>query len=218
MPVNSSTKKPIVLVAGAGQIGCRHLQSIATSGVASELWIVDPAPHAERLVEARLTEAGVTDWRGIRLSRELDGLPARLDVAIIATNSLVRSAVLKELLVSSRPDHVILEKFLFPRAADYSVADALLRKMEVTAFVNCPRRLFHGYRRLKEEVTGPLNVSVSGSGWGLASNSVHWLDLLSYLRPSAGYSIASGLSGPCPAKRPGHVEFFGWLKICDGGR
>jgi hypothetical protein len=207
--------KPTLAVIGAGQIGCRHMQSLVSAGLAQNVWMVDPFPDAKQLIEARLAEAGVQDTGDVQFSTDMDNLPDIVDVAVIATSSLVRRAVLDELLATRTVRYAILEKFLFPRAADYAHAETRLAEAGVAAFVNCTRRLFEGYRALKDELDWPVRLSVSGNNWGLACNSVHWLDLLNFLKPATSYEIRSDLTGPCSAKRLGYVEFFGTIEVAD---
>jgi hypothetical protein len=207
---------PTLAIIGAGQIGCRHMQSIVSAGLAPKLWMVDPSPGAESLVGTRLREMRTHDACAVPLGKGIEDLPDPLDVAVIATSSLVRMEVLDELLASRTVRHVVLEKFLFPRFSDYARAQTLISEAGTGAFVNCPRRLFAGYRALKDELEAPLRLSVRGTGWGLACNSVHWLDLLSFLEPCTRYQIRSDLTGPFSAKRQGYVDFFGTIEVADG--
>lgn len=205
-----------IAVFGAGQIGTRHVQSLATYEPAANLYVVDPSPDAARLTDARLAEVGAEQGERIRFGADMSALPEVIDIAVIATNSGVRLAVLEELLKSRKVRWIILEKFLFPRALDYSRAAEALEASGAAAYVNCPRRLFEGYVKLRREIDGPIRIRIGGSNWGLACNSVHWLDLFDYLRPSDRHAIKSSLSAPRQSKRAGYVEFFGSVHVTDG--
>nr|ALS89776.1 oxidoreductase family, NAD-binding Rossmann fold protein [uncultured bacterium] len=206
---------PKIVVVGTGQIGTRHLQSLAKADWAKELWAIDSRRDAAVLLETRLAEVAVGELTPVKFSTNMDSLPRLIDVAIIATDSMSRLQVLDELLASYEIKFVILEKFLFPRFKEYHHAEKRLAEKSVTAFVNCPRRVFAAYRAIKQEVKAPLHLQVTGSNWGLACNSVHWLDLLNFFVPSDDYKKSSELLGPYQAKRNGYVEFFGSIEITD---
>jgi hypothetical protein len=51
-------------------------------------------------------------------------------------------------------------------------------------------------------------------GWGLACNSIHFIDLIQYLSHSKVSQVQThGLTRSKPAKRPGFMELFGTLDI-----
>lgn len=191
------------------------MQSMVASGLDASFRVIDPDPAAEQLLLGRLRDSGVSADGDVRFETAMESLPGELDIAIVATRSDVRLSAIERLLTNCRPRFLILEKFLFPKLADYATAEACIGEAGVTAFVNCPRRLFPGYRALKQEAAGPVRFSVTGGNWGLACNSIHFLDLLNFLAPSENYEVRSTLSQPFEAKRSGFVEFFGRIDVSD---
>ena len=59
----------------------------------------------------------------------------------------------------------------------------LLVKKNTKGWVNCTARLWPFYRKLREEIISEkrIKIGVSGSNWALASNTIHFIDLLAFL-------------------------------------
>lgn len=203
---------PAVAVIGTGQLGSRHLQSLARLANPPRALAVEPVEARAAAARARLAEAG-----GLKAEffASVAALPPGLDVAIVATASDAREKVVAELLETKRPRFLILEKFLFQRPAAYGRIGALLRETGARAWVNCPRRLWPFYRALKPRFKAgePLDYHVSGSQLGIGSNAIHPLDHLAFLSGDEDFSVATqGLDpGTRASKRPGFVEFTGTL-------
>jgi hypothetical protein len=113
---------------------------------------------------------------------------------------------------------IILEKFLFQQEEDYHYVAELLNKKNIMAWVNCPRRLYPGYIELKKRLHAPMVINIVGSNWGLACNSIHWLDLFCWLTESTSFTLFPLLDeGIVPAKRPGYIEINGSIVVEDSG-
>lgn len=203
-----------VAILGAGQLGTRHMQSLAKDSDEFRIYMVDPAPHMRVLVEARLKEIDV-DPASVACCASADELPARIDFAIVATNSRPRLSALRALLDGREVGAVVLEKFLFPCVSDYAQAAGELAAAAMPAFVNCPRRLYDGYVAIRSEIGGPVSLEMEGGDWGLASNAIHWLDLLDFLSPVESLEVRTALSAPIAAKRAGYFEFKGVVEASD---
>lgn len=206
-----------VAIVGAGQIGSRHLQALAASsalaGDGARLVLVDPSEESLRRAAARYAEVG--GRLSLDLSTSLDALAGVVDVAVVATGADVRRRVTEQLLARCAVKHVIFEKVLFQAPADYPAVAEALARAGTTAWVNCPRRQWPTYRELRAELPPLRRVGfhVSGAGWGLACNAVHFLDLFAFLTGEDGLTIsaASLHPGTVPSKRPGFVEVNGTL-------
>lgn len=203
-------------VIGAGQLGSRHLQALALLDRPLSLEVVDPNPASLETAKARLAEipAGSSPRRVLYHS-DLSQLSSDLDLVIVATHSDIREKVVTDLLAAKRVRYLILEKLLFQSPGSYERVAALLRRTGVKAWVNCPRRLWPEYIDLKTRIAGFrwLDLSVTGTQWGLGSNAIHFLDLLSFLGGPADFKLSGELLDPeiPAAKRPGFVEIGGTL-------
>lgn len=172
------TKKSVCIV-GCGNLGKRHLEGLSKSGNIKEIYLVDPS--LDNLAAAEKLNRN-SNLRIIKAD-SLEQIPKELDLAIIATQADVRRQVLERLLLSKNVKSVILEKILFSKITDFEPINKLLLNKGVKCEVNFVRRKIPFYQHLKNLLTDEktLRISVSGINWGLASNSVHFLDLLLFL-------------------------------------
>ncbi len=206
-----------IAVIGIGELGSRHLQSLYKSNIALNLFAIDPNKDSLQLGKERISDLEANqNIRSLIFSNSIDDLPAFLDLAVIATNSDVRLAVIKDLLSSRGTQNMILEKVLFQNEADLDICHQLLRSNQTQAWVNCPRRLWKDYISIKDELQGQkgVNYNLKGINWGLGCNSIHFLDLFSWLTNSKLISIDNSQLGDqlLEAKRDGYIEFSGTLR------
>ncbi len=77
----------------------------------------------------------------------------------------------------------IFEKVVFQDPKEYELTKKIIKKGKIKCWINCPRRTWSIYKNLKKKIIKNEKVSivVSGSKWGLLSNSVHFLDLFTFL-------------------------------------
>ena len=117
-------------IIGAGQIGSRHLQALCHLENPTRIDLVDPSNKSLKIAFDRYEEAVPPGKHNIELCchKSLDGLPDTLDLIIIATNSSIRSKVLKEVIRKRCVKNLILEKVLFQKKIDYISVDKLLKK------------------------------------------------------------------------------------------
>jgi hypothetical protein len=214
MPLRrSANTMPRIAIVGSGALGARHLQALARIRHPLAVDLVDPFPAARERAQGCLAEAGGLTAGSVQEHASVGDMPCAPDVAIVATTSRERRAVVTA-LIEQGTRFLILEKVLFPRLADYDEVAALLERYAVAAWVNCPRRGYPGAGVLRACVSGgPFEYRVEGVGWGLASNVIHHLDEASMLAKSTSFTLSPDALHPetAPARRPGYVEFFGTL-------
>ncbi|QDS95828.1 Oxidoreductase family, NAD-binding Rossmann fold [Roseimaritima multifibrata] len=201
-------------IVGAGQIGSRHLQALSRLKSPLRICVVDPSPQALQRSRLQFEEfQGKSDTHQVSFETSAENLPPKLDLAIIATVASHRLSAMDALFKRSALKYLILEKFLFQSTDDYHKADSLLAQTSTQTWVNCPRRLWSFYQRLRERLTGSkVHYHVTGSQWGLGCNAIHFIDHLAFLTGDNHYSIldASLEVDPSP-KRQGTIEFTGSL-------
>lgn len=208
----------IVLI-GAGQLGSRHLQSLAKMDIPVSIDVVDPS--LEQLETAKKRFEQIPEHINIPSVQYLNSLhdvKKDIDLCVIATTADVRGKVTKELLVSKKVKNIIFEKVLFQSIQDYDEIGELLIKNEVSAWVNCPRRIYPFYVEIKKYFVAGERISchVNGGDWGLASNSIHLIDLIAFYNGINDLKIdINGLDKTIYTnKRKGFLEFGGTLRIC----
>ena len=202
-----------VLIAGAGQLGSRHLQGVKLSANELDIWVYDLSAESLKVAEERYNQVESPTEKTAHFVQSLSEVPTDIDVTIVASSSKPRYAIVTELLASHNVKYMVLEKFLFPRMSDYDEIAALLKEKNVTTFVNCPRRMFESFSVVKEyiDATKPVVMTKGGKDWGLCCNSIHFIDIFMYLTGEADYTL--NVDGIIPevvdSKRGGYVELRG---------
>jgi len=204
------------MIIGAGQLGSRHLQGALLSHLALQIYVVDPSAESLNVAKQRAYEV---EWGNTQSAIELcQEIPKHLnvDVCIIATTANHRFNVFSDLVNVSTVSNIIFEKVLFQKEQEYIETEKLLLKHNINAWVNCPRRVFPTYIKIKEllKAESEINMTVNGSGWGMACNSVHFLDLFAFLSGNSDLSIDfSALEKNVDeSKRGGFFEVLGKLQ------
>lgn len=217
-----------VLLSGCGNIGFRHLQALCAMTTPADITVVEPNTDLHPRIRSQFdaANAAAESPHTFELLTAAPIEPNRVDLSVVATTASARRAAVDEVLAHHEVSAAILEKVLFQTIADLDAVGDEFARRGIPAFVNCSRRTFPGYQQLRDALraanAGPLDVTVTGNGFGLASNAVHFLDLAEYLSGAAITGVdADGLEpGSRPAKRPGNVEIFGTLRadLDDGSR
>lgn len=206
-----------IIVIGAGQIGSRHIQSLCTLENKFSLDIIDPSTDSISNLKKILANSSnlKLETKELNYFDNLDQIKENYDFAIIATSSNIRKNVSKELLEKSKIRYVILEKFLFPRLSDYDEFEESLVNIPSKIWVNCSRREMDIYKEIKAKLTSydHLSFNASGSNWSIGSNSIHLIDIFSYLTNSTDLSIQTDFLDPeiIPNKRSNYIDFTGTL-------
>lgn len=218
-------KKKIALI-GAGQIGSRHLQSLWNHATAYEqhIFVYDVAQSSLNKCRELLgpeTEPKQSE-KSITFTSSFADLPQQLDLAIVATNAALRWQVMQDLLRHSAVSHLVLEKVLFQKLAEYDASETLIQEKKIHAYVNCPRRLYPYNLELKDILKGPLRIDVHGSQWGLACNGIHFIDLMHFFTDAMPVNVTTSELDQkiYPSKRSGYFEVMGCLEVefSDGSR
>ena len=201
-----------VVLIGAGELGSRHLQSVATlPGVMID--VVESALASRELARQRL---GIASQQvQLRFFDLISQIEPAYDVAIIATGSAVRFHLTQQLLMQTKVRYLLLEKVLFQQLEHYHQMQQLLAGAGVVAYVNCPRRLYPLYQQLRQPLSQqPVTLQVTGNLWGMACNSIHFIDLVAFLTTETLTSVdVAGLTQSYASKRPGYVEVAGRLAM-----
>ena len=207
----------IVAIIGSGQLGSRHLQAIAKIDFPIDIQIVDPSDVALKIAKERFDQIPSNpNVKKVAFLHSLDDLHSEIDFCIVATNSDVRAVVTEELLSKKAVRCLILEKVLFQTECEYENIGELIERYKVKTWVNCPRRAWSIYKEIHENLVENhlFEINISGSDWGLASNSIHMIDLVAYLTGNIEYNINGDLidSDVVESKRRGFIEFTGSIK------
>ena len=172
-----------VLLCGAGELGSRYLQGLKACNSSLEIFVYDPKEKSLMLAKSRWDEISVKDVpHEISFHTSLKKLNSIIDLAIITTTSDVRLNVVNQVLNSTTVNSWILEKVLAQSAEDIKLLLCSLSDCPYV-WVNIPRREMNWYQeiRINLDWSSETIFSVSGGNWGLACNSIHFLDLFSWM-------------------------------------
>ncbi|WP_155401840.1 Gfo/Idh/MocA family oxidoreductase [Chromobacterium violaceum] len=204
-------------VVGAGQLGSRHLQGLSQISSDCHIYVVDPSENSLEIARKRFSEIDSTKTKNksVYYLNSPDDLPHELDYVVVATNADIRLQVLKELVCKHKIRSLLLEKVLFQRLEDYELAESLLEEHSIPTWVNCPRRAWGIYEQVKDFFSNEAlkYFNVSGGAWGLGCNSVHFLDVITWLTNSKPSAISTSEvdNEIVASKRPGFIEFTGMI-------
>lgn len=201
-----------VLIAGAGQLGSRHLQGVKTSKYELDIWIFDVSEESLKVAEERYKQVE-SDNKIAHFVTSLENVPSNIDIVIVASSSKPRAVIIKQILSLKTVKYMVLEKFLFTRVAEYDEIAQLIEKKQVKTWVNCPRRMWDGYVLIDKLINKslPVIMEYKDSNWGLCCNTVHYLDIFMKLSGESIYAL--NIDGLVPevvdSKRQGYVELNG---------
>ena len=205
----------VILIAGAGQLGSRYLQGLVNVGPALDIHLYDVDRASLDRAQERWNEvATASTLHRVSLHQSLKSIPARVDLAIVATTASARPTVVEAIAAQSQVSAWILEKVL---AQSLHGLDILLKATEPAgrAWVNTPRRMLPWHQQVKAHLSlqRPLTLKVDGSSWGLACNSIHFLDMLCWWTGEQLEEVSTDELAPrwIDAKRPGNYEIMGTL-------
>jgi hypothetical protein len=212
MPAHRSN----LLVIGAGQLGSRYIQGLAKCNKPLNIYVQDVSVQSLAAAQARWSEVADTNCNhNIVFSQYLDDFPHDIDLAIISTTAEFRPEVVKLISSKFKPRCWILEKVLAQSIDGLKIIQDNISS-DSQCWVNTLRRAVPWHRSFKQNIStgSPLTLEVEGGPWGLACNTIHFLDLLNWLSSEELISLdTSSLSNEWhPAKRKGNWEIFGTIQ------
>lgn len=210
-----------VLILGAGQLGSRYLQGLVHYPQPLEIWALDVQPVSLTRAYHRWQEIGGKETtHSLRLIQTFNELPLLIDLAIVATTADVRLQVVETLVRRSTVRYWVLEKVLTQSIAQIEQLQQAIMGAE-GAWVNKLMRTNLRYQKLRESITTgrPIRFYIGDKSWGLASNSVHLLDFVTwYTKENPIFIDISQLDQTWfESKRPGFYEVGGILKTTFSG-
>jgi len=209
-----------ILIVGAGQIGSRHLQALSLTKLKIQVSVIDPSNQSLKKTKIR--------WKAVKKKKSsisinfyksISELSTDVDVALITTNSYERLNVIKKLVNLKKVKYWILEKILAQSESDINKIKKITNTFKsINCWVNNPRRIMDWHKQLRKNIInkGPLKISYfARSNWGLACNSIHFIDLAMWWSGEVIKSINTTKLGKkwFKAKRKGYFEVNGELSI-----
>ncbi|MGY6210905.1 Gfo/Idh/MocA family oxidoreductase [Cytobacillus firmus] len=204
-----------VLIIGGGNIGFRHFQGLLLTDLSLVIFVIDPNDEALNRMGEYFEN---NDYPGKKcfFLNNIEYIPNEIDLCIIATSSKVRLEVAEKLFNKSSIQYLILEKVLFQKESDYERMSSLLKENKVGGcWVNCPLRTIEIFKELKEKINkNELTCNVNYKELGIGCNSIHLIDLFSFLTNCQNINIdTSKLERVIKSKRVGYLEILGMLTV-----
>jgi hypothetical protein len=205
-----------ILISGAGQLGSRYLQGLSKCRNHLRIHVQDIASDSLLQAEQRWQEVGgLSSDHKVSFHTDIKQCPQQLSLAIIATTARCRPEVVGNIAQQCKVRNWILEKVLAQNTQGLEEIQLHVGR-ESLAWVNTSRRIHPWYRVIKEKLQSqktPLHFEVTGVQWGLACNSVHFLDLMVWLSGESLVTISTDQLDDdwYNSKRAGNWEIFGTL-------
>jgi len=174
------------LIIGFGGMGCRHTQSLISTGNYRKVDVVEPS---KTIFETNLVRIGSVPEQVNYFSNLNEFKGSEYDIIVIATSSKPRFDIFNYLSSNIKCKNYLIEKVVFQSRKQFEDAIAITGKNGLNVYCNLPNRYFRNYVELKKELIAAkksFTFSVIGGDFGMACNSIHYLDLFYYL------------SGECP--------------------
>lgn len=179
--------------------------------------VQDRYPSALARAEARWKEAEPRESpHAVSFHTGMEALPSELDVAIVATTADARPSVAREIACRSVVHAWVLEKVLAQSESGLDELVSAVAAPGVRAWVNMPRRMMPWHRQIKAQLglEAPLTLEVGGGLWGIACNTIHFLDLLAWWTGETLQTVRTDRLQPewFESKRPGFWEVLGTVE------
>jgi len=175
--------KNIILISGAGQLGSRYLQGMISCQIPLTIYLHDISLESLDTAKNRWAEvSGQGSLHEVKYVSSLDQISKKIDLVIVSTTAAIRPNLISEINKHSKVRYWILEKILAQSIEGLDQISNIIGEEE-NAWVNTPRRIMPWYKEIKVSfgLDSPISMNLNASNWGLACNSIHYIDLFSWL-------------------------------------
>ncbi len=162
--------KKKILIIGCGNIGLRHLHALKKINSNIIIFLYDK--NIKKIISFKEKNIFILK----NLNQNLT-----FDVVIISTSSKERFKIFKKLVDKNKVKKIIFEKFIYFRNYQFSQTLHILRQKKIKAWVNCLRREIDIFKKIQLQIKNQFEMSYCSNNWGLACNSIHFLDLFAFL-------------------------------------
>ncbi len=119
-----------IFVIGSGNIGSRHVQSLASLSSKLNIFVIDPNKENLDKTKKLFFDQKFANRNNINIffNQTIKKIQDTIDLAFISTNSDVRRKVIQELISKNNVKNIIIEKVAFQKVKDFKHIVNLLRK------------------------------------------------------------------------------------------
>jgi predicted dehydrogenase len=210
-----------VIIIGAGRMGIRHAQGLATVEAVKKIKMVDISQSALDNAVAIFQQIPNNNKFGFSLIEHLNTEGEHFDIGIMASTANNR-AELYNLLVHLGCKHILVEKPLGQSYQEVIEFNDIVAKSGVNCYVNLNMRLYDGFIQLRNDLEqlpqlqGHKAITVNTGTIGIGANGIHYLDLLYFLLDADRAKIAAADidDNIIPSGRGSNFcDFGGWSVI-----
>lgn len=203
-----------VAIIGCGNLGSRHLQALKLSSKNLNLTVCESDDTARAIAQERYDQIkGSRSIKSIEYLSDYKKIHDRQDVIIIATSAGPRYDIATWIVKNVKVKYMILEKVVFQEIDQLNQFEKLIHEKKIKVWINCPRRMFSYYKKLKDKLCSvdKVDMKINGMNWGMACNSIHILDLYQYFTCCKNFLFNNDflIQNAYDSKRKGYKEFFG---------
>ena len=199
-----------ICVVGAGALGRRYIQGLAEVRGPLSMTVVEVDSDTRDIVQGQLNDMPDAFERAVIVS-DIADIPGQLDLTIVSTTARNRGLICEQISERATVTNWLIEKVLTQSLADATRLQAAVDGANV--WVSYPKRSDPWYlqsTKLIQAIDAPLEISLGKGNWGLACNSLHYIDLVESWRGKVCEKIVvNDGSTWIDAKRPGYVELLG---------
>ncbi|OVE74927.1 hypothetical protein BVX95_00685 [archaeon D22] len=202
-------------IIGTGNIGKRHIQSIANISEEFELFCHDMYEDSLESLDSFFL-ANDIKIKNVEKIKNLDNFISRIDnetLVIISTTAIGRATLTDQILKSS-PKAILLEKPVCQTLEEY---DSILKNnvSNVPIYVNFPRHMYEFYNEISvQQDMNDSKIFVTQNDAGIACNGIHIFELICWLFDAKEYIITHHkISNPYETKRKGFYDISGEVKF-----
>ena len=142
--------KNIVLV-GCGNIGSRHIQALTKLPFKITLHLVEPSLESQNLTKSRLDEISLDNIDELVWHSSVEEPIPKSDLTIIATQSIGRADLIKNLLENGH-SRFLIEKIVCQSTEEYKLLNSKFQEFDAKGWINTNRRYMEPYRQLKDSI------------------------------------------------------------------
>ena len=205
-----------ILLVGAGNLGSRYLEGLLKLEDYVEVDIIEPSKISIDNCKSLIKNLDFTNKK-LNFKNTFPTTKNSYQIAIVATTADVRDVVLEKITNSYSIKYCILEKLLAQSLLSLNRLKNSVNYFD-KAWVNNCMRIMKWHKEMKETIFSNNKTDVkavlTGKGWGMACNAIHYIDLLSWWTNSKIEVINTDqIKSWQPSKRIGFYECFGKIKV-----
>jgi len=200
-----------ITIIGCGNIGSRHLQAISKFKESSDIHIVEPSLKSKKIANSRLNELDIFSHHNYFWYDDIAELNLDSDLTIISTPSVNRVQLISK-LIDKGHSRFLIEKVVCQSKKEYDILLHKFKKNKSKGWINFPRHYFPFYQKIIPffQTKEPISLLVSGGNLGLSTNTIHFIDLFSWILKTSKIDLTTTFLQPkfFPNKRGSNFKEF----------